>query len=209
MTGLWLILSSASALSLPEVEAALVDYTRLECQAERVSVAWLGLSGELAGGDGAELRWSGSPCQSRPSLKLTAVEQGHPVGTWRFRPALDIWLEVPVAAEDFRIGDRVVTEEGLVRIQDVKGKPVGEGIWLARVAISAGEALTERVLRAMPDSPKGSRVRIESQHGLLTVAADGRLMEDAFFGKEVRVLNLATRNTQRGRLVASDRVLLN
>ena len=53
MIGLWLILNSASALSLPEVEAALVDYTLSECQAERVSVGWLGLSGQLPGNEGS------------------------------------------------------------------------------------------------------------------------------------------------------------
>jgi len=209
MIGLWLILNSASALSLPEVEAALVEYTMAECQADSVSVGWLGLGGQLQGGDGADLRWSGSPCQSRPTLRLTVVEQGERVGSWQFRPALDIWITVPVASSDVVAGDLVPVESGLARVHEVRGETVGEGTWIAKVNLSKGEVLTTRVLRAQPDSPRGSRVRIEAKRGALTVAAEGRLMEDAFFGEEVRVLNLATRRSQKGRLVTLDTVQLN
>jgi len=209
MIGVLLVLGSASALSLPEVEASLVAYATASCSAEKVDVTWLGLRAELPGGSKASFHWSGSPCQSRPKLKLTAVENGVPVGVWHFRPALDVWINVPVAAQSASAGEPVKSEDGMVRIQDVQGDLAGEGVWIARVALEKGEALTRRVLRIRPDSAKGSRVRIESRQGPLTVSADGRLMEDAFVGKSVRVLNLATKSTQKGRFLALNRVVLN
>lgn len=209
MISFLLALGSASALSLVEVENSLVEYATQACSAEKVEVSWLGLRADLAGGADAVYHWSGSPCQSRPNLKLTAVEDGIPVATWRFRPALNVWLSVPVSAQDTAIGEVVHAEPGLVRIQDLHGEFPGEGVWIARVGLEKGEPLTQRVLRHRPDSPKGARVRIESKHGSLTVSADGRLMEDAFFGKPVRVLNLVTRATHKGRLVAENRVVLN
>jgi flagella basal body P-ring formation protein FlgA len=209
MMGFLLALGSASALSLPEVEASLVAYATSFCSAEKVDVKWLGLGAALPGGPKASFHWLGSPCQSRPKLKLTVVENGVPVGVWHFRPALDVWINVPVAAESVSAGEAVTSEEGLVRIQDVQGDLAGDGVWVARVSLKKGEALTRRVLKIQPDSVKGSRVRIETRQGPLTVSADGRLMEDAFVGKSVRVLNLATKSTQKGRLVALNRVVLN
>lgn len=209
MIALFLALDSASALSLPEVETSLIAYATEECEAEQVEVKWLGLSPGLPGGPDAVFHWTGSPCQSRPSLKLTVVENQSPVGVWRFRPALSVWIKVPVAAEAVPVGGLVRFDSGLALIQNVQGEVVTEGSWVARVAIQKGEPLTRRSLRVQPDILKGTRVRIEAQHGALSVSADGKLMEDAFIGKPVRVLNLATRTTQSGRLVASDRVVLN
>ncbi len=209
MIGFLLALGSSSALSLSVVEASLVDYATSSCSAEKVDVIWLGLGADLPGGPEASFHWLGSPCQSRPKLKLTAVENGVPVGVWHFRPALDVWINVPVAAQSVSAGEAVKSEHGLVRIQDVQGDLAGDGVWLARVSLKKGEALTRRVLKAQPDSAKGSRVRIESRKGPLTVSADGRLMEDAFVGKSVRVLNLATKSTHKGRFVALNRVVLN
>ena len=208
MIGLFLTLGAVSALSLPEVESSLVNYASQSCGAEKVEVSWLGLSDSLPGGSESKLIWSGDPCQSRPMLKLRAVEQGELVGSWRFRPALEIWKSVPVAAEDYRPDDPVRIETGLARLADIQGNPVGEGAWLARVPISSGDALTDRVLRRAPDSQRGSTVRVEARVGALVVGADGRLLEDAFLGEEVRVLNLATRSTQRGRFVVGNRVVL-
>jgi len=209
MIALFLALNSASALSLPEVETSLIAYATEECEAQQVEVKWLGLSPDLPGGSDSVFHWSGSPCHSRPTLKLTVVENELPVGVWRFRPALNVWIEVPVAAEAIPVGSLVKAAPGVALIQNIQGQVVSDGAWIARVALRKGEPLTQRKLRVQPDIPKGSRVRIEAQHGALSVSADGKLMEDAFIGKPVRVLNLATRTTQRGRLVASDRVVLN
>jgi hypothetical protein len=208
MMSLFLTLGTVSALSLPEVESSLVDYAVQSCGAEKVEVSWLGLSASLPGASESKLIWSGNPCQSRPMLKLRAVEQGQLVGSWRFRPALDIWKKVPVAAADYAPDQKVDSVSGLVRLSDIQGNSVAEGAWLARVSISSGEALTDRVLRRAPDSVRGSSVRVEARAGALVVGADGKLLEDAFLGEEVRVLNLATRSTQRGRFTAGNRVVL-
>jgi hypothetical protein len=209
MIALFLALNSASALPLPEVEASLIAYATKKCDAERVEVNWLGLLAELPGGPDSVFHWAGSPCQSRPALKLTAVENGVPVGVWRFRPSLNVWINVPVAAVNAFVGDLVQFEPGVVLVQDAQGELATEGSWVARVAIEKGEVLTQRKLSLRPDRLKGTRVRIETQYGSLSVSADGKLMEDAFFGKAVRVLNLATRTTQKGRLLTNGRVVLN
>ena len=206
MIVLLLGLTTASALSMPEVEASLEAYAKESCQASDVQVTWLGLSNMLPGGQNAELHWTGNPCQSRPLLKLKAVEGHQLLGSWRMRPALDIWKPFPVAASDAAVGELVSTRVEPVLLKEIRGQQVGEGTWVARVALSEGDPLTDRVLRRRPDSARGSVVRIEVRQGALTIAADGRLMEDAFVGEDVRVLNLATRSTQRGRLVAQSRV---
>ena len=208
MIAFLLALGSVSALSLPEVESSLADYATESCSAKKVDVSWLGLSESLPGDSGAKLLWSGDPCQSRPMLKLRAVEDGILIGSWRFRPALEIWKEVKVAANDAAQNEPVEAISGLARISEIQGAEVGEGSWIARTPIKAGQPLTDRVLKRSPDSDRGSMVRIEARIGSLVVGADGRLMEDAFIGEEVRVLNLATRSTQRGRFLANNRVAL-
>ena len=206
MIGVLLALNSASALSMPEVEASLEAYAKEACEASDVSVTWLGLSDSLPGTEDAQLHWSGNPCQSRPLLKLRAVEGHQLLGSWRMRPALDIWTVFPVATSDSSVGEVVSSRLEPVLLQNIRGVEVGEGTWVARVSLKEGEPLTDRVLRRRPDSDRGSVVRIEIIHGALSIGADGRLMEDAFVGDDVRVLNLATRSTHTGRLVAHNRV---
>ena len=175
MIGLFLTLGAVSALSLPEVESSLVNYASQSCGAEKVEVSWLGLSDSLpVAPESVDL--VRDPCQSRPMLKLRAVEQGELAGSWRFRPALEIWKSVPVAAEDYRPDDPVRIETGLARLADIQGNPVGEGAWPARVPISSGEALTDRVLRRAPDSQRGSTVRVEARVGALVVGADAEAL---------------------------------
>ena len=203
-----LFFSSPAALDLREAEASLTGYVQTQCDAEKVTVSWLGLSELLPGGEGVVFHWTGNPCQSKPVLRARAIENGTLVGTWRVRPGLEIWKRVPVASVDTSKGQKISSKQGLARIQDIRGTSIGQGSWVALKDVVAGEPLTDRVARVKPDSFKGSVVRVESTKGSLTVASDGRLMEDAFLDSDVRVLILATRTMHTGRLVASNKVVL-
>ena len=205
---LTLLFSTPTALDLQEAERSLASYAKVQCDAEKVSVSWLGLSDRLPGEAGMSFHWTGNPCQSKPVLRVRGVVNGARVGTWQVRPGLDIWKRVPVASSDTKKGHKVVPDQGLVLIQNVRGITVGQGNWVAAKDLEAGEPLTDRVVRLKPDSLKGSVVRVESTSGSLTVASDGRLMEDAFLNSEVRVLIFATRTMHTGRLVASNKVVL-
>jgi len=205
---LTLLFGSTAGLDMQEAERSLTTYAKSQCDAEKVSVSWLGLSDRLPGKVGMSFHWTGNPCQSKPVLRVRGVENGTLIGTWRIRPGLDIWKQVPVAAADTQKNQKVVAEKGLVLVQDIRGIPVGQGNWVAAKDLEAGEPLTDRVVRLKPDSLKGSVVRVESSSGSLTVASDGRLMEDAFLNSDVRVLILATRTMHKGRLVASNKVIL-
>jgi len=182
---------------LVDVEASLVEWVESACGAEEVEVHWLGLDEPVEG----ELFWEGAPCRPSPELRLTVD------GSTRYtlRPRLTVWVVAPVAAGSTEADQPVDTELGLVPIERIHGRPV-HGRWLARVALEAGDPVTDAVVAPLPDVRKGASVDLQVQRGTLQITAPGRLLEDARLGERVRVVNEATRVTLRGVLVASDTV---
>jgi flagella basal body P-ring formation protein FlgA len=60
----------------------------------------------------------------------------------------------------------------------------------------------------MPDAPSGAAVMLRVTAGALQIVAEGRLLQDASVGDEVRAYNQATDAVVRGVLVAPDTVEL-
>jgi flagella basal body P-ring formation protein FlgA len=58
----------------------------------------------------------------------------------------------------------------------------------------------------MPDVLSGTPVTLNVHRGALTVSAPGRLLEDGHLGREVRVVNDATRVALEGVLVSPSTV---
>jgi flagella basal body P-ring formation protein FlgA len=125
---------------------------------------------------------------------------------YQLRPRIVVTRTVPVAAAAARTGERVEIVTARVGSDRIRGEvpvalPTAAGApcaWQARVAIAAGEPVTTARVRPYPDLLQGTDVKLEAGGGRLTVQAPGRLLEDAFVGARVGVLNLATRAVQRG-----------
>lgn len=129
----------------------------------------------------------------------TAVQLTGGGRSYALRPHVITWREVPVAAESVRAGDAVVLTVARVASDRLKSEtPVAAGAWQARVALAAGEPVTTARVRPLPDLRNGAEVKVLAGSGGLQVRAPGKLMEDAFVGAPVAVLNLATKAVQRG-----------
>lgn len=122
-------------------------------------------------------------------------------GTRRYAllPQVVVWRTVPVAARDVAPGERVPLRMARTSSDTMSGPSVDDATaWVARVPLPAGTALSPFNVRQAPDLSRGASVRLQVQTGPVAVSAPGRLLDDAFLGQEVAVLNLATRRVQRG-----------
>ncbi|MEN9785847.1 MAG: Chaperone for flagella basal body P-ring formation [Pseudomonadota bacterium] len=125
---------------------------------------------------------------------------------FQLRPRIVVTRTVAVAAASARPGERVELVPARVGSDRIRGEvpvPLPSGPdaargWQARVAIAAGEPVTTARVRPYPDRLQGTDVKVVADVGRLSVRAPGRLLEDAFVGAQVGVLNLATRAVQRG-----------
>ena len=190
------------------VESSLADYAIDSCKAETVEVRWLGLAEERLPTAIQDIVWDGDPCRRRPDLRMTVVDAGKIDAQYTLRPSLVVSVRVPVANADFRPGDPVTANWGLVPIEKVQGTPITSGNWAARVNIDAGEPITDAVVEQPIDAKKGSAVTLQIVRGALTLNAPGSLLEDARIGESIRVVNEATHVALRGVLVAPDTVQL-
>lgn len=203
-----LLISAAMALPLDRVADSLESWVTAECGADRVEVQRLGLSPTLPGGEGVELHWQGHACQQRPSLRLLVSENGVDVGAYSVRPTLALWVPVPVAAVDVVAGDPIEIVMGSAPLSELRGDPVGEGRFQARSAMRAGEPVTARSARVIPDVNRGSEVVVEVHRGPLVISMAGRLLDDGNFGERVRVRSDANHRTIEGVLSSNGVVLL-
>ena len=190
-------------VDLDAVQQHLESWAQQACAAETVEVHSVALAPQVLEG-AVRVDWSGDPCHTRPSLELT-VTTAEKVRTLTVQPRLTVWVPVPVAAHAVDAGERVTTTSGTARIQDIVGAPVS-GAWTARVALTAGEPVTDAVVEPELLARRGDSVEIVLNRGGLTLRAQGQLLQDGRRGDRVSVTNSATRTTVRGVLVASTRV---
>ncbi len=122
-------------------------------------------------------------------------------GTARYAivPHVVVWRSLPVALTPTVAGQRVPVILRRVSSDRLRAETVApDGAWVARVRLAAGEPLTSANVRPSPDVQRGAPVRIVSAQGHVSVSAPGELLDDAFVGRRVAVLNLATRTVQSG-----------
>jgi len=195
-------------IDLPPTEAlqaSLAAYVEEQCSAEEVEVGWIGLDPNLL--PEGELVWQGNPCRSRPNLFLSVINNQTVQRRMTLRPSLTIWVNVPVAATDTPMGKQVQPVPGRVKLNELVGDPVHDN-WRARVFIAKGDPITTAVVNPIPDASNGAEIKLIVRVRALVVTAEGRLLEDAFIGEDVRVRNHATGNVMTGVLRDSGTVVL-
>lgn len=133
-------------------------------------------------------------CGSIPVILSTP---GH---RYAVRAVVTVWLDLAVSETAVSPGERVRVTSSREPCTVLHGEtPVDPGLaWEAGVSLAAGSPVTTARVRTWPDVRKGAGVKIEAGVGGLTVTADGQLLQDAFVGKKVAVLNLATRAVLSG-----------
>ncbi len=191
-----LALASLALAATPADAIRAAVATRAQVPLADVEVGPLGLLPAVASLDTDwEVRFPGDTVfRGSTAVQLTGGGR-----SYALRPSVVTWREVPVAAESVRAGEPVVLATARVSSDRLKSEtPVSVGAWQARVAIAAGEPVTTARVRPLPDLRNGAEVRVLAGAGALQVRAPGKLMEDAFVGAPVAVLNLATKVVQRG-----------
>ena len=123
--------------------------------------------------------------------------EGH---RYAVRAPVTVWLDLAVSETAVAPGERVRLASSRQPCTVLHGEtPVDPTLaWEAGVSLPAGAPVTTARVRTWPDVRKGEGVRIEAGSGGLTIVADGQLLQDAFVGKKVAVLNLATRAVLSG-----------
>lgn len=116
------------------------------------------------------------------------------------------WESIPVA--DHAVVPGALVEYHLERQQLdlLSAEPVEPGHWRARVNLHAGEALVQGRVEPMPDALAGSSVQVQVQSGALRIEAPGQLTADAWVGRPVTVMSLATHTVLTGIYEAEGKV---
>jgi len=183
---------------VPAIEQSLVAYATETCDAESVRVTWLGVDPDIAHG---RHHWEGDPCRANPTLRLVTAD-----ARLTLRPRLEIMIGVLVAKEDAKPGQPVIWTAGQAPMGQIIGDPVGQGDWVARIHLDAGDPLTGAVVGPPLDARAGSEVTLWIRRGALRISATGKLLNDGHVGQTVRVSNLATGKPVSGTLIDSANV---
>lgn len=182
------------------LEASLVAYVEARCRPERVTVRHLGT--QLQPSDTDPLVWTGDPCRPQPVLQLT-------IGASRrtLLPVLDLWVRGPVAPHDVRPGDVFHVKQGAIPWRDAQANPL-VGRVESRATIAAGDPVTPRLARRVPDAGQGAQVTLVLCSGSVLLRAPGVVIQPGFVGDRIGVRNEATRVVQHGVLIDSKTVSL-
>ena len=195
---------------LPPVDeaamAALSDMVVESCQAAQVEIHHLGIRKEALA-DGVSFRWSGKACRNNPRLNLSVVSESGLAKTLVVQPSLTIWVHAPVAPAFVEKGQQVTPQLALVDLSHISGIPVPGG-GEARVPIMPGKPITTMNVREPFDAKMGHDVTVEVIRGPIHLQTNGRLLNNARVGDEVRVVNHETNTLVKGVLIAPSRVRL-
>jgi len=181
----------------------LADYVRDRCNVVRVHVAEL----DVRVPQGASTRvWQGDPCRPFPALRLQFRVDGQ-LRSAPARPHLQLWVEGPVAPSDVVAGEPFEVDRGAIPWRDAQGNHL-VGTVVSRVDLSAGQPVTPRQARRLPDASSGDRVDLVLERGSVRLTAPGELLSTGFVGDRVSVRNRTTLAVQRGVLVGPQTVEL-
>jgi flagella basal body P-ring formation protein FlgA len=172
-----------------------------------VEIAFLGLGRALDCPETATVRVvsvQGESWRGVADVTVAGVDgRGVTCDRLRLRPRVEAWIATPVAAVPIAVGEPLQLIEGRVRVADLRTAPVAMGVgrWQARVPLAAGEPVTLAKVEPQVDARTGDNVTVVVSIGSLIVKAEGRLLEDATVGAQVRVTNLATGAMLTGALI--------
>lgn len=142
---------------------------------------------------------NGPFCGSVP-MALTIFGDKGAVFQYSVRPHVTIWVDAPLAARNTGAGEPIALRMGRIPLETLRGETLvdPEKPWQARLGFTEGDPVTEQRAVLTPDAREGSSVTVVAGRGEVIVQAPGRLDEDAYIGKPVRVVNLATRSLVTG-----------
>ena len=135
-------------------------------------------------------------------LRIELVSSAKLCGQYTISPRIELYSDVPVAAEAYDVGDDIGYRTKRMSMASVRGAVIDptEGPFVAIRPIAAGEPLTHRRVKRRPAALLGEGVDIVVLMGGLTITAEGRMLADAYLGDRVRVANLATDTVVQGTL---------
>ena len=188
------------SVALQEAVAA-----RLGVGLEDVKVQRLGISGAPA-----DATWTVALPQGRCwggiTVRLDGTTPDGKVRHYTSYATISAWDQVPVADQAVEPGGAVGFHLERQQLDLLSGEPVSEGRWRARVNLHAGEPLVQGRVEPMPDALEGSPVELRVTAGALHIKAPGQLKADAWVGRPVEVMNLATHTVITGIYEAEGRV---
>lgn len=191
---MWSLLFSWAFAADPSLVLRDAIAARLDVPPSDVEVRSLGIANIPADADWkVELPNTGN-LWGTISVRLIASHNGTELQRYTAYAKVSVWDEVPVAAAPVAPGEPVAIELVRMSLEELRGaSPVDpDRAWKAKTTIQAGVPLTTSRVEAVPDAPKGSKVRIVVQRGALQIESIGLLTEDAWVGQPVTVQSLAT-----------------
>lgn len=168
-----------------------------------VGAVGLDLSAPCEGAVGVAVRsLPGEQFRGLTHLRIELVSSGKLCGQYTISPRIELYSNVPVAAESYAVGDEIGYRTKRMSAGSIRGAVIdpNEGPYVAIKPISAGEPLTHRRVKRRPAALLGEGVDIVVLMGGLTITAEGRMLADAYLGERVRVANLATDTVVQGTL---------
>lgn len=131
-------------------------------------------------------------------------------------PVLAFSVELPVLVNDVKRGDIITADN--VEYKDVGNKATNNRVVVladdiigfeAMRNIRAGRPLMENYVRVTPVVRKGDVVPLKYVASGLMLLGQGRVLEDAVEGDMVRLMNIDSRKTIQGRVLAGGTITLN
>ncbi|WP_303851756.1 flagellar basal body P-ring formation chaperone FlgA [Seleniivibrio woodruffii] len=149
-----------------------------------------------------------------PVNRFGNVSVGVDNGTrkYSYSVLLRAYKDVYIASSLIKKGDSVASKTTIYKMDmsKVHGEPVMKlNGFMASINIPAGRVITDNIVEKQPDALKDSNVTIIYRSDNLEIAAQGRLTEDAYEGKNVRVENIASGKIIRGMYAEGRKVIVN
>lgn len=204
---IFLLLSIAFAAD-PNAALQSAVAARLQVPPTEVSVEKLGISG--APSDASwEVQLPNGRCWGAFTVRMDATTPDGKVRHYTAYTTVSAYKEVPVVDRDTRVGEQVSFHLERQQLDLLTGDPVApDEKWRAKVNLHAGEALVSGRVEPMPDALEGTPVKITVAAGALRIEAPGQLNGDAWVGRPVEVMNLATHTLLTGIYEAEGKVLI-
>jgi flagella basal body P-ring formation protein FlgA len=179
---------------------------RLKVPSTDVSVEKIGISGAPEDAEW-QVQLPNGRCWGGFTVRLDATTPDGKVRHYTAYTTVSAFKEVPVVDRDTPVGSEVSFHLERQQLDLLSGEPVSaDGKWRAKVNLHEGEAMVSGRVEPMPDAIKGTPVKITVSSGALRIEAPGQLNGDAWVGRPVEVMNLATHTLLTGIYEAEGKV---
>jgi flagella basal body P-ring formation protein FlgA len=155
----------------------------------------------------------GEPSGGKLPVRVAVFVDKAPAARFLATATVDDWREVPVLNKGLDRGMLITSEDiELVRLnlhnqpEDVVSKldeVVGRR---TKTKVGAGETIRKSLVDIPPTIPRGKKIAIEYNSGLLFATASGVAMEDGFSGQTIKVRNIASKKIIEVKVVNEETV---